>query len=184
MKDKSVSYSTLDQLNISRLTVLLFIIFGFTIGANAQTPKMDDIAPPPLSVLSKGENDQLKTETDVKKRTQLAIELMQARLDKSETLCDQKLYRESLDELGNFQAIITDALRYLNRNNNGRKKVQYNYKRLDINLRQLLPRLELLRRKMPFRYGYHVKNLMRYVSKTRAKATDSLFANTVLPDDE
>lgn len=184
MKDKSVNYSTLNPLNISRLTVLLLIIFGFTIAANAQNPKIDDIAPPPLSVLSKGEKDQLKSQTDIKKRTQLAIELMQTRLDKSETLCDQKLYRESLDELGNFQAIVTDALRYLNRNNDGRKKVQYNYKRLDINLRQLMPRLELLRRKMPFRYGYHVKNLMKYVSQTRAKATDSLFANTVLPDDE
>ena len=109
---------------------------------------------------------------------------METRLGKSEALCEQQLYRESLDELGNFQALITDALRFLNRNNTGGKKVQYNYKRLDINLRQLQTRLELLRRKMPYRFGYHVKNLMKYISQTREKATDSLFANTVLPNNE
>ncbi len=184
MKNKSVNYSTLTPLTISRFTVLLLIIFGFTIASKAQTPKIQDIEPPPLAVLTIDEIDQLKSQADIKDRTRLALELMEARLEKSETLCDQKLYRESLDELGNFQAIVTDALKYLNRNNTGNKKVQYNYKRLDINLRQLMPRLELLRRKMPFRFGYHVKNLMRYVSNTREKATDSLFANTVLPDDK
>lgn len=184
MNRKSVNYSTLNPLNLSRFTILLFIIFGFTIVSHAQKSKVQDIAPPPLTILSDGEKKQLAAEKDVKDRTQLAIELMESRLAKSETLCEQKLYRESLDELGNFQALVTDALKYLNRNNTGRKKVHYNFKRLDINLRQLLPRLELLRRKMPFRYAYYVKDLMKYVSKTRAKATDSLFANTVLPNNE
>ena len=184
MKYKSVNYSTSNPLNISRFTILLFIIFGFTIAADAQVQKNLDIAPPPLAILSDVEINQLKSETDIKDRTRLALELMEARLEKSEALCDQKLYRESLDELGNLQALVTDALTFLNRNNTGRRKVQYNYKRLDINLRQLQPRLELLRRKMPYRFGYHIKNLMKYISKTRAKATDSLFANTVLPDDD
>lgn len=178
------NYSTFNQLNFSRFTVLLFLIFGFTIVSEAQTKPIQDIAPPPLTILSDGEKNRLKAESDIKDRTKLAIELMESRITSSESLCDQKLFRESLDELGNFQALITDTLTYLNRNNVGQKKVQYNYKRLDINLRQLLPRLELLRRKMPYRFGYHVKNVMKYVSNTRTKATDSLFANTVLPDDE
>lgn len=184
MKQRSVNYSTLNPLNLSRFTILLFVIFGFTIASHAQKAKVQDIAPPPLTIISEGEQNQLSAKSDIKDRTQLAIELMESRIMKSEVLCEQKLYRESLDELGNFQALVSDALRFLNRNNTGGKKVQYNYKRLDINLRQLLPRLELLRRKMPFRYGYYVKDLMRYVSKTRAKATDSLFANTVLPNNE
>lgn len=180
MKNKSVNISTQNPLNFSRFAILLFLIFGFTIVSDAQT-KVQDIVPPPLTILSEVDQKQLAAETDVKDRTQLTVELMQARIERSEALCDQKLYRESLAELGNFQALITDSLDYLWRKGRTNRKVQYNYKRLDINLRQLLPRLELLRRKMPYRYGYHVKNLMQYVSKSREKATDSLFANTVLP---
>lgn len=182
MKYKSVNNSTLNPVNFSRFSILLFLIFGFTIVSEAQEKRVQDIAPPPLAILSEGEQKQLAAQADIKDRTQLAVELMQARIEKSEALCDQKLYRESLDELGNFQALITDSLNFLNRKGKSNRTVQYNYKRLDINLRQLMPRLELLRRKMPYRYGYHVKNLMRYVSKSRATATDSLFANTVLPN--
>ena len=66
MKNKSVSYNKLNPLNISRWTVLLLIIFGFTIAANAQNSKGLDIAPPPLTIISDGERDQLKAETDIK----------------------------------------------------------------------------------------------------------------------
>lgn len=185
MKQVSVSYRLQDQTLVFRTALaLMLIIFGFETVSNAQVETVQDIEPPPLVILSEGEKNQLQSETDVKDRTRLAIELMEARIAKSENFCDQKLFRECLDELGRFQAIVTDALAYLNRNNTGKRKVQYNFKRLDINLRGLLPRLEILRRKMPYRFAFHVRNLMQYVSKTREKATDAQFAETVLPNND
>lgn len=165
-----------------RLIVLLFAAHCLTFAVNAQEEKPKNLVPPPLNIISKGEKSQLEAETDIKKRTQLSIELMDARLLNATEFSSKSQYRESLDELGGFQAILRDAFNFLKRNDNGKKKVLNNYKRFEINLRQFMPRLEIIRREMPVRYGYHVRSLMKYVRDARADAVEPLFDDSVLPE--
>jgi hypothetical protein len=166
-----------------KFTLFLFFTAGFVLSASAQQQNViKDMVPPPLPIISKGESERLASEADMKKRVQLALELMEIRLKKAEALSSEKKYRESLDELGGFQAIMNDALRYLQRNDNRSKKVLNNFKRFEINLRSFVPRLELVRRLMPEKFAYHVVQLMKSVRKARSNAVEPLFDNTVVSD--
>lgn len=157
------------------LFLILFITTAFGVSANAQETSLSETVPPPLSIFSQGEGDQLKLQTDMKKRTELALTLMQTRLMKAETLSNEKKYKESLDELGGFQAIMSDAMVYLKRHNSGNGKVLSSFKRFEITLRGFVPRLEIVRRIMPEKFAYHVGQLMKTVRKTRATAVEPLF---------
>ena len=65
---------------------------------------------------------------------------------------------------------------------NGMRGSFKNLKRFEMSLRKFVPRLELIRRETPDRYGYHVKQLVRSVRKARTKAIAPLFGDTVLPE--
>jgi DNA repair ATPase RecN len=160
----------------------LFISTAFGVSVNAQENLLKDSVPPPLSFVSQGEGEQLKVQTDMKKRTELALNLMQSRLMKAETLSNEKKYRESLDELGGFQAIMSDAMVYLQRKNTGSGKVLSSFKRFEITLRSFVPRLESVRRLMPEKFGYHVVQLMKSVRKTRSTAVEPLFSQPTMND--
>lgn len=166
-----------------RLVVLLLVSNCLLSAAYAQEEKPKDLVPPPLSVVSKNEKEQLEAQNDIKKRTQLAIELMDARIVKAAEFSSKNKYKESLDELGGFQAILRNAFNFLKRNDNGSKKVLSNFKRFEINLRGFMPKLEIIRREMPIKYGYHVRSLMKYVRDARADAVEPLFDDSVLGKD-
>lgn len=155
--------------------LILFITMAFGVSADAQENLLTDIVPPPLPIVSKGEGDQLNLQTDTKKRTELSLTLMQSRLVKAETFSNEKRYKESLDELGGFQAIMSDAMVYLNKHNSGSGKVLSSFKRFEITLRGFVPRLEVVRRLMPEKFAYHVGQLMKSVRKARSNAVEPLF---------
>lgn len=168
----------------ARLVVLLLLSNCLLSAASAQDDdKPKDLVPPPLAVVSKGEKEQLEAQTDIKKRTELAVELMDARLIKATEFSSKNQYKESLDELGGFQALLRNAFNFLKRNDNGSKKVLNNFKRFEITLRGFIPRLEIIRREMPVKYGYHVRNLMKFVREARADAVEPLFDDTVVGKD-
>lgn len=171
----------------SQFLLLLFILVLCTPGSvfGQDTPERTfppDAEPPPLKVISKEERDQLNRESNLKNRTKLSLGLMDARLKKAEENAANKNYREMFRELGRFHALVDNALYYLNRNNTGSGKVLNNFKRLEIGLREFLPRLELIRRELPVNYEFYVRTLILDVRDSRRKAVDPLFADTVLPD--
>ena len=166
-----------------RLCILLLVSHCLLSAAGAQDDKPENLVPPPLAIVSKGEKSQLDAETDVKKRTQLAIELMDARLIKATELSSKNQHKESLDELGGFQALLRNAFNFLKRNDNGSKKILNNYKKFEISLRGFMPKLEIIRRDMPVRYGYHVRTLIKFVREARADAVEPLFGDSVLGED-
>lgn len=157
----------------------LFLLFAVPF-AKAQENEQKDTAPPPLKILSKDEAKQLNAEADVKKRTKLAVDLMEIRLKKAEDLNAQKKYQEMFDELGDFHALIDKTLEYLDQNDNGKGKVLNNFKRVEMSLRAFLPRLELIRRDLPLKYEFYVRSLAKDVRAARSKAIEPLFGNTVI----
>ena len=108
---------------------------------------------------------------------------MDARLIKATELSSKNQHKESLDELGVFQAILRNAFNFLKRNDNGNKKILNNYKKFEISLRGFMPKLEIIRRDMPIKYGYHVRTLMKFVREARANAVEPLFDDSVIGED-
>lgn len=165
------------------LLPLAFSVFFFGGEARAQDEEQipANIAPPAVKLISKEEKTALAGVTDVKDRTKLALELMDARLKKAEELNTQAAFNALLTELGSFHALMDDALKFLNRNDTRSGKMLNNYKRFEMALREFTPRLELIRREMPERYEYHVRKLLITVRDTRSKAVEPLFGTTVVP---
>jgi len=141
-----------------------------------------NLAPPPVKVISKEERSALGGLNDVKDRTKLAIDLMEARLRKAETLNTSESYSDCLNELGSFNALMNDTLKFLNRNDDGRGKVMGTFKKFEMALRAFMPRIELIRRELPDNFEFHVRSLLRTVRDTRAKAVEPFFSSTVVPD--
>ncbi len=163
---------------------LLLIAHCSLLTANAQENEQKDTAPPPLKILSKEETRQLNAETDIKKRTKLALDLMEIRLKKAEDLNSQQRFSEMFDELGGFHALVDRSLEFLDRNDNGGGKVLNNFKRMEMSLRAFLPRLELIRRDLPEKYEFYVRELGKSIRKARARAIDPLFSETVVRDND
>jgi hypothetical protein len=142
---------------------------------------VDDVAPPPMRIISKEESSQLEAVKDVKKRTKLALEFMDLRLKRAETLYSQEQYDEMFKELGGFHGLMDNTLAFLDKGNENNRKVLNNYKRFEIGLRELRPRLELIRREVPSNYELYVRNLIIYLRDARSKAVEPLFGDTVIP---
>lgn len=166
-----------------------FLIFGFfllafnfaSMSANAQTDTSEGKAPPPIKFISKDEARQLDAEKDIKKRTKLALDLMEIRLKKAEELNSQQRFDEMFQELGGFNALIDKILDFLDSRENG-GKVLSNFKRVEMTLRAFLPRIELIRRELPERYEFYVRDLGKSVRNARARAIEPMFSDTVVKD--
>ena len=173
------------DLQKSLLFFCLIFTFAVTLAAPvfAQQDQSEDVAPPPLKFVSKSEKTQLSAETNVKKRTVLALTLMDARLVSAETFINQKQYDKMFDELGGFHALVDDTLNYLNRRDSDSGKVLNNFKRLEMSLRKYSPRLELIRREVPGRYEPYLRGLIINLRDARSKAVEPLFSNSILPND-
>lgn len=177
------------KIKFNFISILLYLMLlacclPLTAFAQAESPIQDDMptdaAPPPLKIISPDERKVLDAETGIKKRTQLSLEMMEARLMKAEEFTSQDNYKKSLDNLGGYQAILENTLTYLEKNDNN-NKADSRFKQFEIFLRKQVPRLETLRRTMPYKFGYYVLKLMKVVRETRAKAVEPLFADSVVP---
>lgn len=142
-----------------------------------------DVAPPPFKRLSNTEKQKLESEPGLKKRTELSLDLMEERLLNAEKFSSRDDYKNSLDNLAGFQALLENTFGYLEKNDR-RNKADNRFKQLEIFLRRQVPRLETMRRSMPYRYGYYVLKLMRVVRETRAKAVEPLFSDSVVKSED
>jgi hypothetical protein len=164
------------------LLLLTFHLSLFALSANAQTDEPADAEPPPIKNFTTEEKNQLDAVTDAKPRTELALKLMETRLKKAEDLYAQESYAEMFVELGGFQALIDNTLNFLNRSDNGSRKVFSNYKKLEMSLRGYLNRLEIMRRELPIKYEFYVRGLEKVVRDARTKAVEPLFSDTIVTD--
>lgn len=165
----------------------LFLASLFILGVQASYAQdaedrlPEGVVPPPLNLISKEEKNELAAESKLTNRTKLALNLIESRLTKSETSAENEEFQESLDQLGRFQALIRHTFFYLKENENEKGSFK-NFKRFEMTLRDFLPRLELLRRELPYKYGYHVEKMILFVRDARSNALEPLFADTVIPE--
>lgn len=171
--------------HIVTFTVVLLAVCTLSSELLAQQgePSIDELAPPPLKMFSAEERQQLEASTNIKKRTQLSLDLMEARILKSEKLASESAYKDSLRELAGFQALVENSLDYLHKTDAGGKKADGSFKKFEMYLRKQVSRLEIIRRAMPFKYGYYVQKMMKAVREARAKAIEPLFGDSVVAEE-
>ena len=163
--------------------VAVFCLTGFVFGQEVQTVDYqgaDDTAPPPVFTLSGAEKSQLTNESDLKRRTQLCLMLADARLRSAEAATDREDFQAALLDLGSYQAIIENHIKFLERGNYSDGKVRDNFRRMDITLRSYAPRIETIRRTTPFEFAVHLKSILNFTRDARARALDSFFSDTIL----
>ena len=156
------------------------LLFAFPAFGQEDYPK--NAAAPPIKALMKDEKEKLEAETDIKKRLTLALQLMEIRLKNAETLNAEENYAEMFTQMGFFHALMDNTLNFLERNNIGRGKILNQYKRLEINLRSFIGRIEVIRRELPPRFEYYVRTLVKAVRDARTRAVEPLFDDTVVPN--
>lgn len=162
------------------MSAVTIVVVSFGIRISAQQPGELDDAPPPIKQLSQDEKLRLAAETAVKSHTSLSLDLMNKRLENAEELSAIGHFDEMYKELGGFNALMDNALKFLTDQDKDKGKVLNNFKRLDIGLRAFLPRLEVIRRDLPPRYDPYVKTLIKFIHEAREKALEPMFGNTVV----
>lgn len=165
-----------------RCAFLLFAIsfFLFACDCPAQDDQFEPV-PPPLKFVSKDDKDRLEGQIDLKAKTKLALELMDARVNSGEKLNSSGDFEGLFRELGRFRGLVDYTLGYLGRGDRDDKKVLDNYKRLEISLRAFTGRIEIIHRELPIKYEEYVRDLIKYLRDARTKALDPQFSDTVVP---
>jgi hypothetical protein len=142
----------------------------------------NDPAPPPMKFIPSDTRAKLSSEKDLKGRTRLSLELANERLASAETETQGERYDSAGLELGVYQALIADAIQFLQKQGRRDNKLRDNFKRIDLALREHTPRIEKIRRTTPAQSAVHVKAAIDFVRQSRTDALESFYGDTVLRD--
>lgn len=137
-------------------------------------------APPPMKFMPGLERTQLSNVRDSKARLKTSIGLAETRLLRAEQFTVDQRFVAATVELGVYQAIIEDALRFLDTQKADTNKTRDLYKRLEIQLRLHATRIESIRRVTPAAYAVHVKAIWDFSDNARARALNGFFSDTVM----
>lgn len=163
---------------------VLILLAALVLAGSATAQSEEDLNdfPPPIKTLSKEERKSLEGEKDNRKRSRLAVDLMEGRLRRGEELSRASSFRAMFFELGVFQGLMEDNLRHLQRTNRGTGRDLDNFKRFELALRLFSPRIEILRRESPTRYEGYLMSLLKGLRDARSEAVKPLFGDSVIPD--
>lgn len=141
----------------------------------------NDPAPPPMKFIPGDARARLSSEAkDLKARTKLSIELAGARLATAEAHTQAERYEDAGVALGVYQALISDAVQFLQKQGRKDNKIRDNFKRIDLALREHTPRIEKIRRQTPAQSAVYVKAALDFVRQSRTDALESFYGDTVL----
>jgi len=170
--------------NASRYARIAFCFSLFTIHFSlftAASAQDDEPAPPPLKLLTKEDRKRLDSIADPKDRTKLVVDMMRSRIDAAEKRNTANDFDGIFRELGYFRGLVEYSLEFLGKQDTNENRALDNYKRLELSLRAVLPRIEAIRRELPLRYEGYVRDLATFIREARNKAIEPLFDDTVLP---
>lgn len=170
---------------LRRVSFGTFIVFCALFAAVGPSAAQDDDpiegAPPPELVISRSEKDQLDRAKDLKARTKLALDLMDARLKTAERHSNESNFNAVFAELGPLHAIALDSIQHLEKQDLSSKKVLDNLKRFELGIRSFMPRLELIRRNATPEYEPYIRRLVRFIREARSRALDPMLGDGVVP---
>ncbi len=176
-----ISFKTPSYVIRPFLITAIILVSVFSLFAQIDDSDMpDDVAPPPLKIVSREEKDQLAAQVGVKDRAALYISLMEERLKKTEDYNTRESFSDALSQCGVYQGLLESMMEFLKGENKSNKALG-GFKKLELTLRAHNIRLEIVRRGMPFKYAFHVLRLQKFIRRARAEASESLFSDSVVP---
>lgn len=137
-------------------------------------------APPPMRYLPDALRAQLNGARDAKERTHLALAEADAHLTRAEQHTTAEQFDAAAAELGIYEAIITDAISYLQSSGRIDKRVRDLFKQLEQTIFNDTGRIEAMRRNTPPEYAGNVRAAFIYARDARASALNAFYGNTVL----
>lgn len=165
------------MIDIKVKVVLRVVLVGFLLSsqkAMAQDEEPLDVAPPPAKLLLAEDKKQIDTEKNIKRQVEISLKLLEEKLKSAEDLANQQNYRATLDQLGTYQALIEYMLKLFEKYDKQDGRFFNAIKDFEIALRKQTPRLELIRREIPYRYGWYVQKLIRFVREARSKTIEPM----------
>jgi len=170
------------SLRSSSLWLLLCASLCCAVAARAQQPDVLvplQAAPPPMRYIPDAVRAQLSAARDTKERTRLVIAEMDARIASAEQHTKAEQYDAATAELGIYEAIVADAVTYLQaQRNDGHTRDLF--KLLEQTLYRQEGRIEVMRRNTPPEYVGNVRAAFNYARDTRSTALNAFYGNTVL----
>ncbi|MDT7541906.1 MAG: hypothetical protein QOE33_1810 [Acidobacteriota bacterium] len=147
-------------------------------------------APPPMRYVPEAERARLAV-ADPKERVHATLDLLEDRLSRAERETAATHYDAATANLGIYQALLDDVLRFLKpvgRSPDGRKvngTTRDLYKHIEMMLNRHTARIEAVRRLTPADYQRNVRDAFLYARDKRTECLDAFFGASVLrePDE-
>lgn len=151
---------------------------------NAQTQRDYDPedAPPPLRYIPNELRDQLSAKTNLKDRTKLILTLADERLRRAEQLTVERRFSDASAELGIYQALVEESVRFLNAAQQGGSSSRDQYRKLEVAFRSYRTRLELLSRSTSSSYRVHLIQISNDTWRIRTQVLNRFFGDEVIDD--
>ena len=151
--------------------------------AQGQEPDQME-APPPMKYIPRAELERLSAVADTKARTRLSLELIEERLENAERLTRSQQFAAASAELGIYQSLIEDALRYIRaRRSNTNDQHRDLFKLMELSFRAQGSRIEAIRRVTPFDDAANVKAAYEYVWGARTEALNAFYGEQVVTEE-
>jgi len=140
-------------------------------------------AAPPLRYVPDEVRRQLDAEArDVKARTKLGLQLAEDRLARASSASDADRFEECTNELGVYEAIVSDTIRYVQTSGRTGNKLRDTFKRIELTLRSHVPRIETLRRGLPAAHAVYAKETIEFVRAQRDQALSAFYDDSIIPE--
>ena len=123
---------------------------------------------------------ELSAARDAKARTRLALDMVETRLANAEARTAAQQYDAAAAELGIYQALVADALAYLQRIGKSDGKTRDLFKLVEQTLYKYGGRIEVMRRNTPSEYVGNVRAALNHTRDSRTAALDAFYGNTIL----
>ncbi len=138
-------------------------------------------APPPLIYVPENERARLATARDQRARTRLGLELAVARLEQAERSTSVGRHGEAVAQLGIYQALIEDTLRFLRDGGLPNSRARDLYRRFEQTLRGHSLRIEAMRRITPAAHAANIQTIIDLTQDARTGALDAFFGGAFAP---
>lgn len=151
--------------------------------AYAQDPKVTQLtAPPPMRFIPRNEREELTAAKDAKERIRSSIEMADNHLLRAEELTTNRKHDSALIEIGNYMALVEDAMGFLRGMKRDSNRTRDLYKRLELALRAQGLRLAAMRRLTPAEYAGQFTDAGEFARDQRTEALKAFYGHTVVPD--
>ena len=166
------------------ILTLLALACGEAAAQEAAAPQQqalrDEGGPPPMRYLPDDVRSRLEAQSDPKDRTRLAMLICEERLTLAAQHADQDRFVAATGEVGVYEAVVEDTLRFLHKPGRADNKLRDIFKRVEITLRSHVTRLESIRRALPSQHAVYLKDAIDFVRDRRDVALGAFYSDSVI----